>query len=165
MVEKRIKNPLRKRWLRELKGNFGRYFAVFLLLVLSIGFVSGFLVADRSMIRYVACANLFFSSAMHISPLLRTYILYIISGNVQMSRSCSFPLYSLALEDEAHLPLLLFKNAGKVVVRLVQRPRCAKAVHHLFHVRADQFCQFPDGLLVEFRLTVSISFRISLEVW
>lgn len=43
-------NPLRRRYLRELRGELGKYLVVFLLLTASIGFVSGFLVADGSMI-------------------------------------------------------------------------------------------------------------------
>lgn len=46
-----MKNPLRKRLLRELKSEAGKYLVIFLLLVGSIGFVSGFLVADGSMIK------------------------------------------------------------------------------------------------------------------
>lgn len=46
-----VKNPLRKRYIRELKGDFGKYIVIFLLLVLCIGFVSGFMVADGSMLR------------------------------------------------------------------------------------------------------------------
>lgn len=46
-----MKNPLKKRLLRELKGDFGKYLVIFILLVLSIGFVSGFLVAGESMIK------------------------------------------------------------------------------------------------------------------
>lgn len=46
-----MKNPLRKRLLRELKSELGKYLVIFLLLVGTIGFVSGFLVADGSMIR------------------------------------------------------------------------------------------------------------------
>ena len=45
-----MKSPLRKRIPRELKGEFGKYLVVFLLMVLTIGFVSGFLVADGSML-------------------------------------------------------------------------------------------------------------------
>lgn len=45
-----MKNPLRKRLLRELKGELGKYLVVFILMVASIGFVSGFLVADNSML-------------------------------------------------------------------------------------------------------------------
>ena len=45
----RIKNPLRKRWIRELRDDKGKYIALFLFLTLTIGFVSGFLVADNSM--------------------------------------------------------------------------------------------------------------------
>lgn len=45
-----MKNPLRKRLPRELKSEIGKYLVIFLLLVGSIGFVSGFLVADGSMI-------------------------------------------------------------------------------------------------------------------
>ena len=43
-----MKNPLRKRFLRDLRSDCGRYIAVFLFLVLFIGIVSGFLVADNS---------------------------------------------------------------------------------------------------------------------
>ena len=46
-----MKNPLRKRIPRDLKGEFGKYLVVFLLMVLTIGFVSGFLVADGSMLK------------------------------------------------------------------------------------------------------------------
>jgi len=42
--------PLRARHLRELRSDPGKYLVIFLLLVASIGFVSGFLVADNSMI-------------------------------------------------------------------------------------------------------------------
>lgn len=45
-----MKNPLRKRLPRELKSEFGKYLVIFLLLVGTIGFVSGFLVADGSLI-------------------------------------------------------------------------------------------------------------------
>ena len=47
---KKMKNPLRKRLPRELKTEFGKYLVIFLLLVATIGLVSGFLVADGSMI-------------------------------------------------------------------------------------------------------------------
>lgn len=46
-----MKNPLTKRLLRELKEDFGKYAVIFLLLVFSIGLISGFLVADGSMIK------------------------------------------------------------------------------------------------------------------
>ena len=45
-----MKSPLRKRLPRELKGEFGKYLVVFILMVATIGLVSGFLVADGSMI-------------------------------------------------------------------------------------------------------------------
>ena len=45
-----MRNPLRKRLLRELKEEAGKYTVIFLLMILSIGFISGFLVADNSMI-------------------------------------------------------------------------------------------------------------------
>lgn len=45
-----MKNPLRKRLIRDLKSEIGKYLVIFLLLVASIGFVSGFLVADGSML-------------------------------------------------------------------------------------------------------------------
>lgn len=46
----RRKNPLRKRLVRELKTEFAKYAVIFILLVSTIGLVSGFLVADNSMI-------------------------------------------------------------------------------------------------------------------
>ncbi len=46
-----MKNPLKKRYLRELKDDFGKYIVIFLLLVLTIGVVSGFDVADESMMQ------------------------------------------------------------------------------------------------------------------
>lgn len=46
-----MKSPLRKRLPRELKEEFGKYLVVFILMVVTIGFVSGFLVADGSMIK------------------------------------------------------------------------------------------------------------------
>ena len=44
------RNPLNRRFLRDLKTEFPKYAVIFLLLVMSISFVSGFLVADNSMI-------------------------------------------------------------------------------------------------------------------
>ncbi|SFU78264.1 ABC transporter permease [Butyrivibrio sp. INlla21] len=46
-----MRNPLNKRLPRELLGDIGKYIVIFLLLLLSIGFVSGFLVAGESMIK------------------------------------------------------------------------------------------------------------------
>lgn len=46
-----MKSPLRKRLLRELKSEFGKYLVVFVMMAITIAFVSGFLVADGSMIR------------------------------------------------------------------------------------------------------------------
>lgn len=43
-----MKNPLYKRLPRELKSEMGKYIALFLFLVVTIGFCSGFLVADGS---------------------------------------------------------------------------------------------------------------------
>ena len=45
-----MKNPLRKRLLRELKNDIGKYLVIFLFMTATIGFVSGFLVADESML-------------------------------------------------------------------------------------------------------------------
>ena len=45
-----MKNPLWKRLPRELKNDFGKYIVIFLFMTLTIGFVSGFLVADDSML-------------------------------------------------------------------------------------------------------------------
>ena len=44
-----MKNPLLKRLPRELKADIGKYIALFLFLTLTIGYCSGFLVADGSM--------------------------------------------------------------------------------------------------------------------
>lgn len=44
-----MKNPLNQRFTRELRQDIGKYIALFLFLALTIGFVSGFLVADNSM--------------------------------------------------------------------------------------------------------------------
>ena len=46
-----MKNPLNRRLPREIREDFGKYIVIFLLLVLSIGLISGFLVADGSMIK------------------------------------------------------------------------------------------------------------------
>lgn len=48
-MKKKIKSPLKKRWRRELRGDKGKYLALFLFLTITIGFISGFLVADNSM--------------------------------------------------------------------------------------------------------------------
>ena len=47
----KMKKPLNKRLIRELTGDIGKYIVIFILLVFSIGFVSGFLVAGESMIK------------------------------------------------------------------------------------------------------------------
>ena len=44
-----MKNPLRKRTFRELKEDFSKYLVIFLFMTLTIGFISGFLVAAGSM--------------------------------------------------------------------------------------------------------------------
>ena len=49
-MAKRTKNPLNKRLPRELKGELGKYLVIFLFFVMSISLVSGFLVADNSLI-------------------------------------------------------------------------------------------------------------------
>ena len=46
-----MKNPLHKRFIRELKDDLGKYLVIFILLVVSIGFVSGFEVADGSLLK------------------------------------------------------------------------------------------------------------------
>lgn len=46
-----MKNPLIKRLPRELTGEIGKYIVIFILLIASIGMVSGFLVADGSLIK------------------------------------------------------------------------------------------------------------------
>ena len=44
-----LKNPMIKRIPRELKSDFGKYIVIFLFMTLTIGFISGFLVAGGSM--------------------------------------------------------------------------------------------------------------------
>lgn len=46
-----MKNPLWKRLPREFSGELGKYLAIFLFMTATIGFISGFLVADRSIIK------------------------------------------------------------------------------------------------------------------
>lgn len=46
-----MRSPLNKRLFRELRGEFGKYLVIFILMTLTIGIVSGFLVADGSMIQ------------------------------------------------------------------------------------------------------------------
>ena len=46
-----MRNPLHKRILPEIKGELGKYIVIFVMLTFFIGFISGFLVADGSMIR------------------------------------------------------------------------------------------------------------------
>lgn len=48
-----MKNPLNKRIFSEIKCDKGRYIAIFLFLILAIGFISGFIIADSSMIEEV----------------------------------------------------------------------------------------------------------------
>lgn len=43
-------NPLRKRYLRDLKEDFGKYAVIFILMGLTIAMVSGFIVCGHSMI-------------------------------------------------------------------------------------------------------------------
>ncbi len=45
-----VKDPLHKRFLRELRSDLGKYMVIFLMMVLSIAEISGYLVADESMI-------------------------------------------------------------------------------------------------------------------
>jgi len=47
----KMRNPLNRRLIRELTGDIGKYIVIFILLMLSIGFVSGVLVAGESMIK------------------------------------------------------------------------------------------------------------------
>ena len=46
-----MRSPLNKRLFREFRGEFGKYLVIFILMTLTIGMVSGFLVADGSMIQ------------------------------------------------------------------------------------------------------------------
>ncbi len=46
-----MKNPLIKRLPRELKSEAGKYFVIFIFMIIVIGFVSGFLVASGSLIK------------------------------------------------------------------------------------------------------------------
>lgn len=48
-AEKKIKNPLRKRVVREIRQDLGKNLAIFLFIAVTIGFMSGFLVADDSL--------------------------------------------------------------------------------------------------------------------
>lgn len=46
-----MQNPLNRRITRDLKNDIGKYIAIFLFMILAIGFISGFLVAGDSMIK------------------------------------------------------------------------------------------------------------------
>ena len=45
-----VRNPLHKRYLRDLRSDLGKYMVIFLMMLLSIAEISGYLVADESMI-------------------------------------------------------------------------------------------------------------------
>ena len=47
---KKIKNPLKKRVIRELLGEWHKYLVIALFLILMIGFISGMYVANNSML-------------------------------------------------------------------------------------------------------------------
>ena len=47
--QKKVGNPLRKRLIRELKQDFGKYLVVFIFIFATIAMVSGFLVSDISL--------------------------------------------------------------------------------------------------------------------
>ena len=51
MKKKKVKNPLVKRIVRELRGDWRKYLVVGLFLILTIGFVSGMYVANESMMK------------------------------------------------------------------------------------------------------------------
>lgn len=51
MRQKKVRNPLRKRLIRELIGDWKKYLVVALFLILTIGFVSGMYVANGSMMQ------------------------------------------------------------------------------------------------------------------
>lgn len=55
--KKRIMNPLIKRVPKELLGEWRKYLVIFLLLSMTIGFVSGMYVANHSMLISIANAN------------------------------------------------------------------------------------------------------------
>ena len=46
-----MKNPLRKRLPKEFVSEIGKYLVIFLFMTITIGLISGFLVADSSMIK------------------------------------------------------------------------------------------------------------------
>ncbi len=54
MKDGKMRNPLRKRIIRELKGDWKKYLVVALFLILTIGFVSGMYVANGSMMQAAA---------------------------------------------------------------------------------------------------------------
>ena len=49
MAKKKYKDPLRRRILRDLIGDWGKYLAIFLFLAVFIGFEAGYIIADTSM--------------------------------------------------------------------------------------------------------------------
>jgi putative ABC transport system permease protein len=46
-----MKNPLNRRLPREFKGEMGKYMVIFLFMIMTIGFTSGYFVANSSMLQ------------------------------------------------------------------------------------------------------------------
>ena len=53
MNKKKMRNPLQKRVPKELIGEWRKYLVIFLLLAITIGFVSGMYVANSSMLKAI----------------------------------------------------------------------------------------------------------------
>ena len=110
---RRMRNPLRKRLLRELREELGKYLVIFLLLSLTIGLISGFDVADGSMIAAYDESfekyNIEDGNFRVAQPLNRAQIKLIQAEGVKL-----YPLYSVddALTNES--TLRIYENRDEV---------------------------------------------------
>nr|MDE7298956.1 FtsX-like permease family protein [Lachnospiraceae bacterium] len=92
---KKVRNPLIKRILRELAGDWRKYLVVSLFMILTIGFVSGMYVANESMRKAVDKSR----SENKLE-----------SGHFELSRRAEEALFSALLSEEAAVPVRLYEN-------------------------------------------------------
>ena len=146
-----MKNPLRKRLLRDLKADFGKYLVIFGLLVCMIGLVSGYLVADESMIaaynesfeKYrIEDGN--FESAKHLNLAqrqrvetfgIRLYEMFYVQKEIQKVTKQDDTKKSSLLGGEASAAqgdsLRIFKNREEINLACVMEGRLAEAADEI----------------------------------
>ncbi len=108
-----MRNPLYKRLPRELKEEFGKYLVIFVLLVFLIGLVSGFLIADDSLMNaYTGSFETYqveYGNFRVEKQLNKTKIKAIEAGGVSLYEN----FYITEYLDEEHR-LRIFKNRSEV---------------------------------------------------